>query len=54
MIAYASTNPRLTQYQQDRNTVVPGLLNPNVRSIAEIDYGLRLHRGSRFARTCNM
>lgn len=42
MIAYVRTNPRLTQYQQDRNTVVPGSVGiQTYESIAEIDYGLQ-------------
>ncbi len=40
MIAYARTNSRLTQYQQDLNTVAPGSVGiQTYESIAEIDYG---------------
>jgi porin len=43
MIAYARTNSRLTQYQQDINTVAPGSVGiQTYESIAEIDYGLQL------------
>jgi porin len=43
MIAYARTNSRLTQYQQDLNTVEPGSVGiQTYESIAEIDYGLQL------------
>ena len=43
MIAYARTNSRLTQYQQDLDTVAPGSVGiQTYESIAEIDYGLQL------------
>lgn len=43
MIAYARTNSRLTQYQQDINTVAPGSVGiQTYESIAEIDYSLQL------------
>ena len=45
MIAYARTNSRLTQYQQDVNTLMPGSVGiQTYESIAEIDYGLQLTR----------
>jgi porin len=45
MIAYARTNSRLTQYQQDLNIVAPGSVGiQTYESIAEIDYGLQLKR----------
>jgi porin len=45
MIAYTRTNSRLTQYQQDINTAVPGSVGiQTYESIAEIDYGLQLAR----------
>jgi porin len=43
MIAYARTNSRLTQYQQDINTVVPSSVGiQTYESITEIDYGVQL------------
>ena len=43
MIAYAHTNSRLTQYQRDLDTVVPGSVGiQTYESIAEIDYGAQL------------
>lgn len=43
MLAYARTNSRLTQYQQDLNTLEPGSVGIQTHeSIAEIDYGLQL------------
>ena len=45
MIAYARTNSRLTQYQQDLDIVAPGSVGiQTYESIAEIDYGLQLTR----------
>ncbi|MCU1325529.1 MAG: carbohydrate-selective porin [Bryobacterales bacterium] len=43
MVAYARTNSRLTRYQQDLDTVVPGAVGiQTYESIAEIDYGVQL------------
>jgi porin len=43
MIAYAHTNRRLTQYQRDLNTAVPGSVGiQTYESIAELDYGMQL------------
>jgi porin len=43
MIAYARTNFRLTQYQQDLDIVAPGSVRiQTYESVAEIDYGLQL------------
>jgi porin len=43
MIAYARTNPRLTQYQQDIDTVAPGSVGiQTYESIPEIDYDSQL------------
>lgn len=43
MIAYARTNSRLTQYQQDVDAVAPGSVGiQTFESIAEIDYGLQV------------
>jgi porin len=43
MLAYARTNSRLTQYQQDRDAVAPGSVGiQTYESIAEIDYGAQL------------
>ena len=43
MYARAQTNPRLTQFQRDRDAILPGALGIQVwEAIAEVDYGLRL------------
>ena len=40
MFAYAKTNPRLTSYQEDRDSVAPGSVGiQSYESIAEVDYG---------------
>ncbi len=43
LFAYAQINPRLTQYQQDRNVVAPGSVGiQTYESIAEIDYNVQI------------
>ncbi len=43
LFAYARINPRLTQYQQDRNSVTPGSVGiQTCESIAEVDYNLQV------------
>ncbi len=43
LLAYAHTNPRLTTYQQDRNTVAPGSVGVQTfEGIFEIDYGVQV------------
>ena len=43
MFAYARTNPRLTQYEEDRNTMAPGSVGIQTHeSIAEIDYNVQI------------
>lgn len=43
MVAYARTNPRLTRYQRDLDSVTPGAAGIQVwESIAEIDYGMQV------------
>ena len=43
MFAYVRTNSRLTQYQQDVDSVAPGATGiQTFESIAEIDYGLQV------------
>ena len=40
MFAYAKTNSRLTNYQEDRDSVAPGSVGiQSYESIAEVDYG---------------
>ena len=40
MFGYAKTNPRLTNYQEDRDSVAPGSVDiQSYESIAEVDYG---------------
>jgi porin len=43
LFAYASINPRLTRYQQDRNLVTPGSVAVQTyERVAEIDYNLQI------------
>jgi porin len=43
MFAYAKTNPRLTGYQEDRESVAPGSVGiQTYESIAEVDYGAQI------------
>ena len=43
MFAYARTNPRLTQYEEDRNTMAPGSVGIQTHeSIAELDYNVQI------------
>ncbi|WP_244754409.1 carbohydrate porin [Rhodanobacter sp. B2A1Ga4] len=43
MLASGRTNPRLTRYQRDRDSVAPGSVGiQTYESIAEIDYGARI------------
>lgn len=43
MYAHATTNPRLTQYQRDRDFTVPGIVDiQTFEAISEIDYGARM------------
>jgi porin len=44
-VSYARTNPRLTQFQEDRNTIDPGLVPVQTfESIAEVDYNIQSRR----------
>jgi len=41
-VSYARTNPRLTQFQEDRNTIRPGSVAVQTfESIAEVDYNVQ-------------
>ncbi len=43
LFAHGSINPRLTQYQEDRNAVAPGSVGiQTYESIAEIDYNIQI------------
>jgi porin len=43
LFAHGSINPRLTQYQEDRNSVAPGSVGiQTYESIAEIDYNIQI------------
>lgn len=43
MLASGHTNPRYTQYERDRDSVVPGSIGiQTYESVAEIDYGARI------------
>ena len=43
MFAYAKTNPRLTEYQEDRDSIAPGSVGiQSYESIAEVDYGAQI------------
>ena len=43
LFAYARTNPRLTRYQEDRNTIVSGSAGiQTYESVAEIDYNVQI------------
>ena len=43
MFAYAKTNPRLTEYQDDRDSIAPGSVGiQSYESIAEVDYGAQI------------
>ena len=43
LFAYARTNPRLTRYQEDRDSTAPGSVGiQTYESIAEIDYNIQV------------
>lgn len=43
MVAYAHTNPRLTRFQQERDSVLPGAVGiQTYEGIAEVDYGAQV------------
>jgi porin len=43
MVAYSPTNPRLTRYQRDRNTVARGSLTvQHWETVVELDSGARI------------
>jgi porin len=42
-VAYVRTNPRLTTFQEERNSIVPGAVGVQTfESIAEIDYNVQI------------